>query len=621
MDQKFDNILQQEFPKDGPGATVLIAQKGRIIYRNAFGLANLEHKIPMSPDKVFRIGSITKQFTSSAILKLAEEGKLNLDDDLTKFLPEYPTNGKTITIEHLLTHTSGLKSYTQMNQWDDEVRRKDFTPEAMVEFFKDEPMDFEPGEEFRYNNSGYFLLGYIIEKVTGKTYAEYIQEAFYTPLGMTNSYYGAHAPIIKNRASGYSNEGSGYTNTPYLSMTQPYAAGSLLSNVDDIFTWYQAVMNGKVLNKASLEKAHSPYKLNNGKPVGYGYGWFLGYLNGSRVIEHGGGINGFLTASIYLPEEDVFVALFSNCDCKPPQEIAKRLALETIGKPFNFKKIEVQSKDLEEYVAVYESEFDQQNIITVEEGQLFMMMTGDDRKDAIPYAKDQFYFERDNATLIFERDDAGKIARAIYQGSYLPSHWKRTNKPVPVKETIAVDPEKLKEYEGDFELFRGFVMTVYAEGDQIFARATGQQAIEIFPEAADKFFAKAVDGTIEFTRNDNGEVATLILNQGGQRFEGQKSTNEKSDTAESIKVDAKTLQTYVGEYQLAPGFSITISLDEDQLKAQGTGQPAFSIFPETETLFYTKVVDAKIEFVKNDAGAVDKMILYQNGNEMPGVKQ
>ena len=174
---------------------------------------------------------------------------------------------------------------------------------------------------------------------------------------MKNSFYGSTSRIIKNRAAGYQKRGEKFENADFLSMTVPYSAGSLLSNVDDLNTWYHAVMNDEVISRESRIKAHTTYKLNSGKPIGYGYGWALGNIQGSRMISHGGGINGYLTASLFLPEEAVFVAVFSNCDCNYPGDMAIRLAAITIGKPYQWKEIELPDETLMKYEGVYESEF------------------------------------------------------------------------------------------------------------------------------------------------------------------------------------------------------------------------------------------------------------------------
>lgn len=373
--KKFDKLLNELFEKNGPGGVALVVKDGKTIYRKAFGMANLELGVKMTPDNIFRIGSVTKQFTASAIMKLVDEGKINLNDDITKYIEDYPTHGHKITIEHLLTHTSGIKSYTGMKKWTTEVHKKDFTIEELIDYFKSQAMDFAPGEEFKYNNSGYILLGYIIEQVSGQTYSEYINDNIFKPLKMKNSSYDSTSTIIINRAPGYGKEDDSYKNADFLSMTQPYAAGSLLSTVDDLYTWYHAVMNDQVMSTSSRERAHNTYTLNNDKETGYGYGWSIGNIQGSPQVEHGGGINGFLSASIYLTEEKLFVAILSNCTCNYPGVIAKKIAAISINKPFEWKEISLQDKLLESYQAVYTSD-DSDRVITYKDDKLFQMMMG-----------------------------------------------------------------------------------------------------------------------------------------------------------------------------------------------------------------------------------------------------
>ena len=341
---EMDALLKEIYPDKNSGASALVMKKGKVVYRKAFGMANIEVGVEMTPEHIFRIGSITKQFTAVAILQLMEAGKLSLQDDITKFLPDYPTHGHTITVEHLLTHTSGIKSYTAMDSWDGEERKKAFTPEQMIDYFKNEPMDFAPGEKWMYNNSAYFLLGYIIEKVSGMSYEEYVEEKLFKALKMESSYYGNPMQLISNRASGYQVGKNGFQNAEYLSMTQPYAAGALLSTVDDLYKWYNAVASYKVVKKESIDKAWTSYTLNDGSKTQYGYGWAIGNIQGSRMIEHGGGINGFVTASLYLPEDEIFVAVFSNCNCRFPGDVSKRLAAISLGKPFPTKPISMKKR-------------------------------------------------------------------------------------------------------------------------------------------------------------------------------------------------------------------------------------------------------------------------------------
>lgn len=331
---EFDSLMSEVFKEDGPGAVALVVKDDKILYRKAFGLANLELGVKMKPEHVFRIGSNTKQFTASAILKLRDGGYLALDDDITNYVKDYPTHGHEITIRHLLTHTSGIKNLLEMKEFTVELKKKDFAPEELIEFFKFQPMDFRPGNKWKYSNSGYAILGHIIEILSGMPYEQYINDSFFKPLGMISSYHGSTSRIIKDRAYGYNKRDDEYINADFLSMTIPFAGGSLLSTVDDLYTWYKAVMEDKVISKQSRDEAHSPYTLTNGEITEYGYGWFIGTIQESPMIFHTGGINGFVTISIYLPEEKVFVAIFSNCNCNSPRDIGTKMATLAISKPY-----------------------------------------------------------------------------------------------------------------------------------------------------------------------------------------------------------------------------------------------------------------------------------------------
>lgn len=524
---EIDRLLAETFKADRNGAAVMVTHKGKTLYHKAFGMANLELDVPMRPEHVFRIGSVTKQFTAAAILKLAEEGKLNIQDELTQFLPDYPTHGKKITVEHLLTHTSGIQSYTDMPEWDPATHRKDFTPEELINYFKDKPMNFDPGTEFRYNNSGYVLLGYIIEKASGKTYGEYIRDAFFKPLGMKNSYYGDTEPLIKNRAAGYSQgdvEGT-LVNSPFLSMTQPYAAGSLLSTVEDLNIWSQALHGGKVLQPASYQAMITPYKLSSGAPNRYAYGLQLGNLLGSLTIEHSGGIHGFLSDMVYLPKEELCVAILTNCDCEPPSNLTARVAALLTNKPFQPEKIKVDAQQLEQYVGVYENEVKEQRYIRLENGQLTSQRSGGTKFNLFANGPDQFFFENSFARIRFEKDKAGKkvIQAIVDDRSSANQQWTKTDKPLPAaRSEISLSEAQLKAFEGEYELAPGFSIKVTREGTQLFGQATGQPRFEMFPESPTRFFLKVVEADIEFYPDEKGMVSKMVLFQGGAEMPGMR---------------------------------------------------------------------------------------------------
>ncbi|HET9746990.1 MAG TPA: serine hydrolase [Chitinophagaceae bacterium] len=519
----FDSMLHKLFKPGGPGGTALVSRQGNVIYKKAFGMADLELNVPMQPDMIFRIGSITKQFTSVAILQLAEKGKLSLQDDIKKFIPDYPTQGYTITVEHLLTHTSGIKSYTGMPGFQS-MMRKDMKPEEIIDVFKNEKMEFAPGSKWNYNNSGYILLGYIIEKVSGKAYEGYVTENLFMPAGMMHSAYGNESRIIKNRAKGYQKNKDMYENADYLSMTLPYAAGSLLSTVEDLWKWNQAIHSYKLLSKTFLEKAFAAYQLSNGKSTNYGYGWGVNPVQGSAAIEHGGGINGFLTDAIYLPAEDVFVAVFSNCTCNSPDNTVLKMAALTIHKPYNYKEIAIDAVAAREYAGVYETTEGEQRIIRAEKNKVTSQRGSGTPYRIIPFEKDKFFFEtNDLITIQFSRDKSGKIEKLEYRSRTENNDWLKSSKPIPAEKTeTKVDKTILMSYAGEYELMPGFTIQITVEDERIFAQATNQGKNEIFPQSESRFFLKVVDAQLEFFKGPDNKISHLVLYQGGQRMEGKK---------------------------------------------------------------------------------------------------
>lgn len=298
--------------------SALVAENGKVILKKGFGSANMEWNIPNQPDTKFRLGSISKQFTALLIVKLAEEGKLKLDVPITTYLPDYPKEtGNKITIHNLLTHTSGIPNYTSAPNFLKDKSRNPYTPEDFIKTFNKLPLDFVPGEKFKYSNSGYFLLGYIIEKVSGKTYEQYLQEIILTPLKMANTGYDHFEVIIKNRASGYEKNGKNISNASFIDMSIPYAAGSLYSTVEDLYLWDQALYTNKLLSAKSMDLLFKPYITTGGNDF-YGYGWFTSEetvgkkTDKVKVIEHGGGINGFNTVISRMPADKNLVVLLNN---------------------------------------------------------------------------------------------------------------------------------------------------------------------------------------------------------------------------------------------------------------------------------------------------------------------
>ena len=314
---------------------VLVAENGKVIFKKGYGLADMEWNIPNDVDTKFRLGSITKQFTSMLIMQLVEKGRMKLDDKLTDYLPYYRKDtGEKVTIHHLLTHTSGIPSYTGLPRFSQDISRNPYPVEEFVKKYCSADLEFEPGSTYRYNNSGYFLLGAIIEKVTGKTYEQALQENIFDPLQMKNSGYDHHSPILPKRAAGYEKRFDEFVNAPYLDMSLPYAAGALYSTVADLFLWDQALYTEKLLSKKYKEMMFTPFLSN----YAFGSGVRKTALEGSKdslmTIAHGGGINGFSTLITRLIDDKHLIVLLNNTGGTSLGEMTQGIVNILYDKPY-----------------------------------------------------------------------------------------------------------------------------------------------------------------------------------------------------------------------------------------------------------------------------------------------
>jgi CubicO group peptidase (beta-lactamase class C family) len=299
----------------GIEGTVLLGRGGEVLLAKGYGLANHELGVPNKPETKFRLGSITKQFTATAILQLQEQGKLRVGDSIAKYLPSAPPAWNGITIHHLLTHTSGIPSYTDGESYRERMWERTGSPLSFIRRFQDRPLQFDPGTRFRYSNSGYFLLGVIMEQITGMRYQDYLRKNIFEPLQMADTGYDWPGTILKERASGYSKSEAGQLiNAEYLDMGQPYAAGSLYSTVLDLYKWDRALYTTKVLSAKSIADAFRPNPLEWADGIQYGYGWGISRVHGRTAVGHGGGINGFSTVIWRAIEADAVVIILSNHD-------------------------------------------------------------------------------------------------------------------------------------------------------------------------------------------------------------------------------------------------------------------------------------------------------------------
>ena len=409
-------IVQGYVDRNEFSGTVLVAKDGKPVFREAFGLANRELDVPMTPESILRLGSITKQFTSASIMQLAQQGKLSIDDPVSKYYAAAPAAWSKITVKHLLNHRSGIPSYTERPGFFETQATVDRTPEEIVELTRDMPLEFEPGAKFAYNNTGYVLLGYIIEKVSGQTYADYLQQHIFAPLGMKHSGYDVSQVVLPNRAAGYGFENGVWTNAAYLSMTLPHAAGSLYSTVDDLLMWEEAFFSGAVVSKTSLDLMFADYGDN------YGFGIGSDDVGGHRALRHSGGINGFSTDMARFPDDDgLTVIVLSNLESGRSGRIANELARMWLGLPpppprAALVPVEVAPEVLDRYVGVYELMPDFNITLTREGNVLSAQATGQGAFPLTATSDTEFHFQPAGIRIVFPAGEGPAQSFTLHQG-------------------------------------------------------------------------------------------------------------------------------------------------------------------------------------------------------------
>ncbi|RYE43635.1 MAG: class A beta-lactamase-related serine hydrolase, partial [Sphingobacteriales bacterium] len=421
-DEQFvDSVMKANYKPGEPGAVLLIAQEGKPVYRKAFGLASLEFNLPNKPEYVFRIASMSKQFLSVCFLKLAQEGKLNLQDNIKKYLPDYNSHGRDITIENLLNHTNGINDFTS---------KKDFfklailnhSPQEIMTSFMNDSLSFEPGTDWGYSNSGYVVAGLIVEKVSGMSLSEYRRKYIFNPLKMTHTSVGTYDSLVVNAVYGYNGANGRFKPSEYMSWSVPYAAGDILSSVDDLLKWDNALYTQEVLKKEWLEKAWKPFVLPNGQSTNNGLGWTSNNFNGLLFIESAGGINGFSSDAIRIPSKQLYIVILSNGAPVWPPNITSAIALHLVGQKHSkpmFKRLDKNA--LQDYSGVYavnsssyakshSSEKQLYHYFTVIDDTLFEQSPGNPKNALLLIDKDLFVpSESGTSHFQFHRDEKGQV--------------------------------------------------------------------------------------------------------------------------------------------------------------------------------------------------------------------
>jgi CubicO group peptidase (beta-lactamase class C family) len=402
LDSRMDQFVQSFVTNKQFMGSVLVARGNDIVLSKGYGSANLEWGIPNAPSTKFRLGSITKQFTAASILLLEERGKLKVDDLVKQHLPDAPAAWDKVTIFHVLTHTSGIPSFTSFPDYPS-LEPFATTPEKLVARFRDRPLEFEPGQRYNYSNSGYVLLGYLIERISGQSYERFVQENIFTPLGMKDSGYDSNSAVLARRAAGYEPGPNGPVNAGFIHMSIPHGAGALYSTTEDLLRWEQGLFGGKVLSTSSLEKMTTPFRSD------YAFGLGVRTANGRKSIEHGGGIEGFNTMLAYYPESKLTVVVLGNLNGGAPTQIANQLARLVFGEsvvlPSERKEITLDPKVLTRFVGAYQMGPGTNMLITLENNQLISQMTNQGPVPIFPQSETVFFPKVVDAELEFSGSD------------------------------------------------------------------------------------------------------------------------------------------------------------------------------------------------------------------------
>jgi CubicO group peptidase (beta-lactamase class C family) len=418
--RKVDEYMSAAVRVNRFSGAVLVARDGQPVVNRGYGMANIELGVPNTPQTVFRIGSVTKQFTGMAIVMLQERGKLSVNDPICKYLSDCPQAWQPITIKNLLTHTAGIPNYTEFPDFM-KTAAAETTSGELTNRFRDKPLQFALGEKYAYSNSGYYLLGTIIERASGKSYADFLQENIFSPLGMKQTGYDSPVRIIKNRAAGYARTNEGFINAAPISMSTAYSAGALYSTVEDMLLWDQALYTEKLVSRKSLDEAFTPFKSN------YGYGWSIGKRYDRQVIAHGGGIFGFSSYIARYPADRVTVIVLSNVEGAPSGEIANNLSAIVFGAryeiPAERKEIQVAAKTLEKYVGQYQLTPQLVLNVTFEQGKLLAQISTQPKLELFAESETVFFFKTVNAQVTFVANAQGDVTGIVFRlgGSDIPA--------------------------------------------------------------------------------------------------------------------------------------------------------------------------------------------------------
>lgn len=518
----------------GFNGSVLILWNNRIVFNKNYGMANIKFNIPNTSHTKFFIGSLTKQFTAAAIMILEQRKQIDLHTPIIKYLPDFkhPDNNK-ITIHHLLTHSSGLPNYTEeidlyLN------RMENIRSDKLLQLFENEKLIFEPGMDFFYSNTGYVILGAIIEKVSGQSYEAFLHNEIFNPLGMKNSGYGHREAALPQRADGYTfYEFGQLVDAMPIDFAFLHSAGALYSTVEDLQRWNIALNERKILSHKTINKMTVPYIKN------YGYGFIIDSRYGYKHCYHSGLIDGFNTFMDRWPELGLSIIILSNDDMAPVKKIARGLASLCLSQecvfPIRKDFIKLASKYYQEFSGVYKNDFSEYRIVHFDNDNLYIRKPGEVGLKILPEGNDSLYFEFDNTrTIVFLRDGNGEVVSMKEKDDGLDFLYKKlsdsaADKILIRKQVVTLNPLLLKRYEGRYLMGAGsktfssdFIIDITSDSNKILAEISEGDFVELYPNSEISFFHKNNDILLSFIKDEWGRVTGCVITLGTSESYGRK---------------------------------------------------------------------------------------------------
>lgn len=525
-EETLNKLFETRYKNEKSGASILISKKGKIIYSKQFGMADVEKNISITENTKFMIGSITKQFTAAAILILQEQGKLNVSESLGNSLPEFASsNYAEVTIESLLTHTSGVPSDNDAKVISKNFK-KNIAPQDIANAIKNESLLFKPGEKYDYSNNGYILLGLVIEKVSGLSYAEFLKKNIFKPLKMHNTQVFSYKNTIENSAKGHTNdENNKLKKITYNSSS--FSAGAIVSTAKDLNKWVTALFSKKVINKNSLDLMLTNYSLLNNKKLNLGFGWEINEVVGSKTYEHSGFEPGFKANSIYVPKDKFYIVVLQNSEIGSPTPSSIKATAISLDNPYPVKVVDnkLSTEDLNNIVGTYQLKNGGKRIIGKNDKGLYYKALGGKERQLYINDENTLFFEKEYVQLHFEKDTAGKIIATTYKNRNYDAHLLKISNDIP-KENVAITIPiaTLKKYIGSYKSEQ-FTMKISLENENLFAQPESADKLKLLSKANNRFFIKELGAEIEFISDNTNEVKYINILLEGNVMKGVRVNN------------------------------------------------------------------------------------------------